>query len=214
MSKSQSLKAEPRQRSGSGVLKQMRREGYVPSVIYGGGHESAKVKVNEKSFTDLLAHSASENILVDLQIEGEGNQLAFLQDVQHDPLTGRVLHIDFLAVNQDSEITAQLPVELDGDAPGVKAGGLLEQMLHSVEVSCAPKDLPEVIHANVGSLEIGDALHIGEIEWPEGVKPGLGEDVVVALVAKTRVAASDEAAEGGEGEAAPAEEAPADAKED
>ena len=192
MSKPQSLKAESRQRAGSGVLKQMRREGYVPSVIYGGGRENAKVKVVEKSFTDLLAQSASENILVDLNIDEKENQLAFLQDVQHDALTGRVLHIDFLAVNNDTEITANIPVELEGDSPGVKTGGLLEQLLYTVEIHCLPKDLPEIIRADVSSLDVGDALHVGEVSWPEGVRPSLAADVVLALVAKARVAAAED----------------------
>ena len=206
MSTTHTLKAEARKRTGSGVLNQMRREGYVPSVVYGGGVESQNVKVNEKAFRDLLAQSASENILVNLEIEGGGTQSAFLKDVQHHPLTGRVLHIDFLAINQDTEITASIPVELTGEAVGVKAGGLLEQLLYSVEIVCLPKDLPEVIEAGVDNLEVGDNLHIGEVSWPEGVTPTLGEDVVVALVAKTRVAASEEAGaaaeEGAEGEQA------------
>ena len=126
--------------------------------------------------------------------------------MQHNALTGRVLHIDFLAVNNDTEITANIPVELTGDAVGVAAGGLMEQLLHTVEITCLPKDLPETIHAEVSTLEIGDALHIGEVKWPEGVAPALGEDVVVALVAKARVAEEAEE-EGGaaEGDAAPAE---------
>lgn len=204
MSKSQSLKAESRKRTGSGVLKEMRREGYVPSVIYGGGRENANVKVKEKSFKDLMAQSASENILVNLNIDDTSNQLAFLQDVQHNALTGRVLHIDFLAVNSDTEITANIPVELEGEAPGSQAGGLLEQLLHSVEIHCLPKDLPEIIYAGVETLEIGDALHIGEVKWPEGVRPSLGADVVLALVAKARVAEDEEAEEAAAAEAASA----------
>jgi large subunit ribosomal protein L25 len=204
MSKTSSLKAEPRQRTGSGVLRLMRREGYVPSVVYGGGFENQNVKVNARDFRDLLAHSASENILVDLQLDGGGNQLAFLKDVQHDPLTGDVLHIDFLAVSDSTEITAQIPIEFVGEPEGVRMGGLLEQLLYTVEIKCLPKDLPATIEADVSELLIGDALHIGEVQWPAGVAPTTGEDVVLALVAKTRAGMSEEeaeaeAAEGGEG---------------
>ena len=193
MAKPQTLKAEERARTGSGVLKQMRREGYIPSVIYGGGIENQNVKVHGKTFTDMLNHSASDSFLVNLEVEGGSTQLAFLQDVQHDQLSGTILHVDFLAVDDKTEITANLPLELEGEPVGVKAGGLLEQMLHSLEIQCLPKDLPEVITADVTSLEVSDALHIGEITFPEGVKPALNEDVVVALVAKTRVAKSGEA---------------------
>jgi large subunit ribosomal protein L25 len=195
MSTTHTLKAEPRKRTGSGVLKQMRREGYVPSVVYGGGTECRNLKVNEKAFKDLIAHSASENILVTLELEGGGSQSAFLKQVQHHPISGRVLHIDFLAVNKDTEITASIPLELTGEAVGVKAGGVLEQMLHAVEIVSLPKDLPELLHAAVDHLGIGDALHVGEVAWPAGVKPTYADDVVVALVGKARVA-EEEVVEG------------------
>ncbi|MDE0826279.1 MAG: 50S ribosomal protein L25 [Akkermansiaceae bacterium] len=200
MSTIHTLNAEPRKRTGSGVLNQMRREGYVPSVVYGGGAENQNVKVNEKAFKDLLRASASENILLNLELEGGGSQSAFLKDVQHHPLSGRVLHIDFLAIDQKTEITASLPVELHGEPAGAKEGGLLEQLMHSVEIVSLPKDLPDTIVIDVENLEIGDVLHIGEVAWPEGVKPTLGEDVVVALVAKARVVEED--VEGEEGAAA------------
>ncbi|NNC89159.1 MAG: 50S ribosomal protein L25 [Akkermansiaceae bacterium] len=196
MSKTQSLKAEPRQRTGTGVLKRMRRDGYVPSVVYGGGVDNRNVKVIAKEFQDILAQSASANILIDLQIEDGGNQLAFLQDVQHDPLTGNVLHIDFLAIDQNTEITANIPIELIGEPEGVKMGGLLEELLHSLEIKCLPKDLPETIKADITEFEIGDALHVGEIEWPAGVEPTLESDVVVAQVTKARVVEEEEEVEG------------------
>jgi large subunit ribosomal protein L25 len=203
MAKPQTLKAEERARTGSGVLKQMRREGYIPSVVYGGGADNKNVKVHAKTLRDMLHNAASDSILVNLDLEGAGAQLAFLQDVQHNALTGEILHVDFLAVNDNTTINANIPLELTGDAVGVKAGGLLEQMLYGLEISCLPKDLPESIEADVTELEVGDALNIGAIAFPEGVTPTLNEDVVVALVAKTRVAKSDEAGEEGEeGEAA------------
>lgn len=201
MAKPQTLKAEGRARTGSGVLKQMRREGFVPSVIYGGGTENQNIKVHAKTFRDMLSHAASDSILVNLDIEGVGTQLAFLQDVQHNALTNEILHVDFLAVDQNTEIHANLPLELVGEAVGVAEGGLLEQMLHSLEISCLPKDLPEDISADVSSLAIGDALHIGEMTFPAGVKAVLNDDVVVAIVAKTRVAESEDA----QGEDAPTE---------
>lgn len=199
MAKPKTLKAEERARTGSGVLKQMRREGFVPSVIYGGGSENKNVKVHAKTFRDMLNHAVSDSILVNLDVEGSGTQLAFLQDVQHNAITGEILHVDFLAVNADSSINANLPLELTGEAVGVAAGGLLEQMLHSLEVSCLPKDLPESILADVSALDIGDVLNIGGLALPEGVIPALNADVVVAIVAKARVAeVEEEDGEGGE----------------
>ncbi len=199
MAKTHSLKAEDRKRTGSGVLKRMRREGFIPSVVYGGGSENRNVKVSAKGIREMLADSASTNVLVDLELDGGSSQLAFLKDLQHDPLSGQVLHVDFIAVDDKSEITAQIPVSLVGEAVGVKLGGQLEQMIYSLEIKCLPKDLPETIEGDASELNVGEVLSVGGMNWPEGVSPTLGQDVVVALVAKTRVALSEAAAGGEEG---------------
>jgi len=198
MAKPKTLKAAERARTGSGVLKRMRREGSVPSVVYGGGTDNLNVKIDAKTLRDMLNHAASDSILVNLDIEGGKTQLAFLQDVQHDRLSGEILHVDFLAVDAKTEITANLPLELVGESAGVKAGGVLEHMLHSLEVRCLPNDLPESLEADVSALEIGDQLLTGDMTLPDGVTATLGDDVVVALVSKARVVEEeeDEAAEG------------------
>jgi large subunit ribosomal protein L25 len=191
MAKPQTLKATERARTGSGVLKQMRREGFVPSVIYGGGTENKNVKVDAKELKDMLNHAASDSILVNLDIEGSSPQLAFLQDVQHNAISGEIVHVDFLAVDEKTQIHATLPLELVGEAIGASRGGFLDQMLHSLEVTCAPKDLPENIQAPVEHLDVGDVLHVGDVTFPEGVTPVLAADVVLALVVKTRTAKSE-----------------------
>ena len=193
MAKTHSLRAEDRKRTGSGVLKRMRREGFIPSVVYGGGSENRNVKVSAKGIREMLADTASTNVLVDLELDGGSNQLAFLKDLQHDPLSGKVLHADFIAVDDKTEITAQIPVSLVGEAVGVKLGGQLEQMIYSLEIKCLPKDLPETIEGDASALNVGDVLSVGGMSWPEGVSPTLGHEVVVALVAKTRVALSEAA---------------------
>ena len=198
MAKTQTLKATERARTGSGVLKQMRREGFVPSVIYGGGTENKNVKVDAKELRDMLNHAVSDSILVNLDIEGASTQLAFLQDVQHNAITGAIVHVDFLAVDEKTQINANLPLELTGEAVGSTRGGFLDQMLHSLEVTCSPTDLPENIQACVEHLDVGDVLHVGDVTFPEGVTPVLAADVVLALVVKTRTAKS-EGTEDGEG---------------
>jgi len=194
MAKKTSLKAAPRARTGSGRLNQMRREGWVPSVVYGRGTESHNLKVDAKIFADLLSHSSSENILVNLDVEGEGTRLAFLQAVQHDPLSGEVLHADFLAIDENTAITAHIPAHLNGESAGVKAGGLLEQYVHAIEITCLPNDLPETIEVDVSKLQLGDSLHIGDITYPQGVRPTHAADVVVAHLGQPAGAISEEAA--------------------
>ncbi len=187
----------------------MRREGWLPSVIYGKGTENINLKVDAKTFKDLLAHSSSENIIVNLEIEGQGTRLAFLQSVQHDPLSGITLHADFRAINEQTEITAQIPTHLNGESAGVKAGGLVEQYVHAIEITCLPNDLPETLEVDISKLEIGDSLHIGDITYPAGVTPSQAAEVVVAHIGKPAAAVSEDAST--ETPAAPAKDAPADA---
>lgn len=207
MSTHTSLKAAPRARSGSGALKQFRREGWLPSVIYGRDTENMNLKVDYRTFKDLIAHSSSENIVVNLDIEGEGVRLAFLQDIQHDPLTGDALHADFLAINDKTEITAHIPATIIGEAPGVNAGGIIEQYVHAIEITCLPDSLPETIDVNVSNLELGDSLHLGDITYPSGVTPTHSAEVVVVHIGISGAGASEGADEAGEGGEASAETA-------
>ncbi|GHC64996.1 50S ribosomal protein L25 [Roseibacillus persicicus] len=207
MAKTATLKAEERKRTGSGLLKQMRKEGWVPSVVYGGGQDNLNVKINAKAFRELLAASASDSFLVNLELDNGNKQLAFVQDIQHDSLSSTIVHADFLAVSATTEITAHLPIILTGEPIGVKNGGILEQQLHGIDVTCLPKDLPETLHAEVGEMAIGDILQVKDIEFPEGVSAAVAEDLLIALVAKTRIAKSagadgEESEEGAEEAAA------------
>lgn len=194
MAKKTSLKAAPRARTGSGRLNQMRREGWVPSVIYGRGTENINLKVDAKTFADVLAHSSSENILVNLEIEGHGTRLAFLQAIQHDSLSGITLHADFREIDENTPIVAHIPTHLNGECVGVKAGGLVEQYVHAIEISCLPNDLPETIEVDISSLEIGASLHIGDITLPAGVRATHAAEVVVAHIGKPAAAISEAAA--------------------
>jgi len=193
MAKKTSLKAAPRARTGSGRLNQMRREGWIPSVIYGRGTENINLKVDFKTFADLLSHSSSENIIVNLEIEGQGTRLAFLQSVQHDPLSGKALHADFRSIDENTAITAHIPTHLNGESAGVKAGGLIEQYVHAIEITCLPNDLPETLEVDISHLEVGDSLHIGDITYPTGVRATHAADVVVAHIGKPSAAISEAA---------------------
>lgn len=185
----ETIKATERARTGSGVLNAMRREGFVPSVVY-GATENKNIKVNAKEFTDLLQASPSSQILLNLEVEGSAAQQVFLQDLQFDALTGAILHADFLAVTENTVLTAKLPVVLLGEPKGVKAGGALEQLVHTLKVKALPKDLPEVIEADVTGLDLSESLTIGDVAFAEGVTPTLHDKVLIALLAMTRAAKS------------------------
>jgi large subunit ribosomal protein L25 len=220
MSQRSTLQVAPRKRSGTGALKRLRKEGLVPAIIYGRKLENQNLKVNAVALRDLLAHSTSENVLVNLNIEGGNRQLALIQDVQHDAITGGIIHVDFHAVKEDEIIHAQLPIELTGEAAGVKLGGLLEHQIHSLDVHCLPKDLPDKVSIDISNLNIGDAIHLRDIQMPSGVTVRLPGDVVIALVAEPKIvveevapaAAEAVAAEAKPGEAKPGEAKPGEAK--
>lgn len=198
MAQKTNLKAAPRARTGSGLLKQMRREGWLPSVIYGRGTENMNLKVDAKTFAEVIAHSSSENIVVNLEIEGEGTRLAFLQAIQHNPLTGAALHADFLAIDGKTEITAHIPAHLVGEAPGIKAGGVVEQYIHALEITCLPDQLPETIDIDISTLQLGDSLHIGDVKYPAGVRPTQPAEVVIIHIGRAGSGATEaEASSGG-----------------
>src|SRR5690606_7872170 len=117
--------------------------------------------IDRKSIEGILAHAVGENLLVDLEIKEEKggtlNRLAIIQEVQHHPLCGDILHVDFHAVSVDELLHTEVPVEPVGEAAGVKThGGILEQMLRSLEIECLPKDLPEIFRVDVSNLNVGD----------------------------------------------------------
>ena len=211
MATKQSLKAATRARTGSGRLNQMRREGWLPSVMYGRGTENQNLKVDAKTFSEMLAKSSSENILVNLDIEGTGTRLAFLQAVHHDALSGKPLHADFLAIDENTPITAHIPAHLTGEAIGVKAGGLLEQYIHALEITCLPNDLPETLEFDVTHLEEGDSLHIADVIFPPGVRTTHASNVVIAHVGKQGGADEAEVAAAGAAATPAAAAAPAKA---
>src|SRR5271154_3954981 len=171
--KSVALKAYPRAQVQRAEVTKLRRAGRVPATIYGRLAKPQNLEVNSKEFADLLHHSASENLLVDLSVENDARskRLALVQEIQHHPLDGKVLHVDFHEVAENEKVTVQVPVETSGEAAGVKVGGgTLEHVLFKLKVRCLPKDLPEQIVIDVTALEIGKYVHRGENHAPEGVE--------------------------------------------
>ncbi|WP_050024115.1 50S ribosomal protein L25 [Verrucomicrobium sp. BvORR034] len=217
MAKILDLQAKVRTAEGTSAVKRLRKAGSIPAVIYGKKHSNAKVEVNSKTFTAIIEHSASDNILVNLKIDGEANDaLALVQEVQHDYLRGGILHVDFHAVAADEDIHASVPVVLSGIEAAEKKGGKLEFVLHSLEVHCLPKDLPESIALDVSYLNVGEATHVSELTLPEGVSTKLEGDVVVAilkepLVAEEAPAPAADAKAPAKGKGAPAAKAAAPA---
>ncbi len=191
MAKQQKVSAQTRTQVGRSAVNQLKREGFVPAVVYGGKDKPLPLKVNAREIQTLLNHATSEHVLVDLHIaDGSqtSNRLALIQEVQHDPIKRHILHVDFHAVREDEVIHAQIPVEPHGEPEGVKNfGGILEIALHSVEVECLPKDLPEIIHIDVSKLNVGEAVHVKDLVLPEGVTVRHDADLTIVRVAAPKV---------------------------
>jgi large subunit ribosomal protein L25 len=146
---------------------------------------------------NLIHHAVSENLLVDLAVKDDTRpkRLALVQEVQHHPLSGSILHVDFHEVAENEKVTIQVPVETTGEAVGVKtSGGVLEHVLFKIKARALPKDLPELITVDVSNLNIGQAIHLGEIQPPPGVELIGNKNAPVIAVAAPRTE-EEEAAE-------------------
>ena len=207
MAKQETLQAEKRDVKGTTASKRLRRTGVVPAVIYGSNQREYTIQLDSKSFFDLARKQASHNFIVNIEIAGanEKTKLAIVQDIQRDPLNGSLIHVDFRAVSESDTIHAAVPIELRGEPVGVKTGGLLEQLVHEIEVSCSPSNLPDAIVNDVESLKIGQSLKVSQLNLPEGVTVKLDGEVLVALITQTRASIS----EGTGGAEEVVEEAPA-----
>ena len=197
MAKQVKLSATRRTGTGRSAVRKIKAQGAVPAVIYGGKREPEPLQVSKRDISLMLSHASGENILVELEIDGDKTgRLALVQEVQHSPVGGDILHVDFHAVSMDQMIEADVPLEPTGTPEGVKTfGGLLEQSLRSLEIECLPKDLPDLITVDVSHLNIGDAIHVKEIQLPEGVKTRISPDLTVFSVVAPTVEEEPVAAE-------------------
>src|SRR3984957_9288367 len=184
MAKQVKLKAEPRNATGRSAARKLKAQGIVTAVIYGGKKKSQGVQALEGGIHAMLSHASGENILVELEIGGEkSNRTALLQEVQHSPVRGDVVHVDFHAISMDEKIEASVPLEAFGVATGVKNfGGLLEQNLRTLTVECLPRDLPDKITVDVSALNIGDTIHVRGIKVPPGVTAKVQADLTAFSV--------------------------------
>jgi len=206
--KSVALNAFPRTLGRRPGAKRLRAAGRIPAIIYGRQAQPQKLEVIAKEMETLIHHSVSENLLVDLEVKDDARpkRLVLVQEVQHHALSGQVLHVDFHEVAEDEKVTIMVPVETIGEAEGVKTGGgVLEHVLFKIRVRGLPKDLPEIIKVDVTHLNIGQAVHLGEIKAPEGIEIIGDKHIPVISVAALRTE-EEEAAEAAEAAAATAGE--------
>jgi len=179
------LSAQARKTLGKGAARSLRRQSLIPAVLYGRGLESTLLSVSRGDVEKATSTASAENILIDLTItdgESRRNQRAMIRETQVDPVKRTILHVDFLGISMDRQITVEVPVNLVGDPVGVAAGGMLQQVLRSVGISCLPDRIPDTLALDVSSLTMGHSLHVSDLQVPEGVELLSDPQLTIATV--------------------------------
>jgi large subunit ribosomal protein L25 len=210
-SENAALQVETRETNGSRTARRLRREGRVPGVVYGGEGDCVPFQVDSRALRHALTHGGA---ILDLSLDGGKATPVLVKDTQRDPVSGAVIHLDLLRVRMDRPIQATTILELDGgeEAPGVKEGGILEQITRELNIEALPADIPDAIHHDVSEMEMNDTLTLAAVTAPAGVT--LLDDVeetVIATLSPPRVEEEPEEIEeetelvGEEGEEVPPE---------
>ena len=203
------LSANLREEIGSRRIKKIRKEGFIPGVVYGGS-KAFPVKITRSSLIKFLHEYKGENVIINLEIAEEKNKAkgntVMIKEMQYDPVSEEIIHLDFNKISLTKTISVKVSVEPKGEAVGVKAdGGSLNHVLWELELECLPKDMPKSIPVDVTALKIGDAIHIKDIKFPQGVIVKHEPDAIVLSVAAPvkEEEVAEEAALGEEGAAEP-----------
>ena len=162
--------AQPRAALGTSANRRLRRSGRIPANLYGGGKDPTPLSLEENRIRKQIENEAFAAHILTVKVEDEESQ-AVLKSVHRDPVTNRVIHMDFQRISARSEIHMHVPLHFvnEEDCPGKRAGGIVTHLLVEVEVGCLPKDLPEYIEVDMASLDVGDSVHLSELALPEGV---------------------------------------------
>ena len=206
------LKVRLREKIGKSHARKSRREGFVPAVLYGEGEEARSVEVDSKEFYPVIHTTAGENVILDLKVEGGdgGECKAIIKEIQYHPVRRDILHVDFQHISMTKELVIRVPVEVKGEAVGVKTrGGILEVIHRDIEVECLPGNIPDAISVDVSELDVGDSLQVKNLHVENARIVTDPEATVVTIVAPTVIEEAKPAAEAvaeGEEEEKPAEE--------
>ena len=199
------LQAEVRPERGKGPARRLRASGKVPGTLYGRGIDAVAVTVDARELDHTLSTDAGANVLIDLKV-GSDNHLTLARSLDRHPLRGTILHVDFLKIARDVAITVDVPVHFEGEAKGVKEGGVLEHHLWQLHIECLPGNVPERINIDVNEMDIGSIIRVSDVRVPEGVTILTGEEEIIVTCVVPQVlqveeeVPAEEAAEVAEGE--------------
>ena len=190
------LIAKKRDLEGSSNARRLRGAGSLPGVVYGTDKDPVSIVVDMHDFEQVLHHHSSESLLIEIDMEGEGTISVLVKDVQHHPVTSELVHVDLMRVEAGKAVHVDVELTLVGESAGAKAGGVLDQIMHSIGVECLPKDLVENFEIDVSALELGKSLHVSDLALGDQYKVLVDGEAIVATISgpKSDDDAEDEAA--------------------
>jgi large subunit ribosomal protein L25 len=202
------LAAEVREPQKKGAARRLRRAGRIPAVMYGHGEPSTPVSLEQSEF-DALLRTREGTVIIEVDVAERGQQQTIIREIQRDPVTGRILHVDLQHISLTETINVEVPMHVTGTPYGVKTeGGILEHHLRAVEIECLPGSIPPYIEVDVTELKIGDSIHVEELAIDREAITVLADPrtTVVAVIpprlVKTAAEEAEEAAAAAEAEAA------------
>jgi large subunit ribosomal protein L25 len=186
------LQVQAREVKGRAQLRKIRSQGYIPGVIYGKGLSApSNISIEAKELMALLR--THPHAVIEVEVPGEGKHPVMMSDLQRDPLSRQVTHIDFHRIDMNQKITTPVRLDFIGVSLGEKEGGMLQQVLYEIEIECYPRDIPDTIPVDVGELTMGDHLSVSDLKLAAGLKatqdPGT---VIVAVLAPQKERTEDE----------------------
>jgi large subunit ribosomal protein L25 len=190
------IQVERRERTGKGGSRESRRKGMIPGVVYGGGKDSVPIQLDRKTFVEMMKKSGSENPIFLLKLSDSGHERhAILRDLQRDPVSRMVIHLDFQRIEMTQKVHVTVTVELVGTAVGVKTeGGLVEFTTRELKIECLPGDIPKHIEVDISGLHVGQHIEAGAVTLPQGVT--LFDDPEKVIVTLGHVRTEETTAEG------------------
>ena len=201
------LKVHARTDTGKGVARKLRASGKLPAVIYGHSEEPLPIELEQHNISATMRQAEGEKLLINLNVDGkDSGRKALIKDIQRDPVSGKILHIDFQHISMDEKIKIEVPLKIEGVADGVKnQGGIMSWNIRKVMVQCLPADIPDKITLDVTEMKIHDSIHVKELAVGNFEILDDPEETIVSIIPPTIIkeTAAAEGEEGVEGEEAP-----------
>jgi len=158
------LQVETRTETGTSAARRIRAAGMIPGNVYGHGEEPVAIQADELQFRALISKISVENTLIDLKVDDATPKAVLVREIQRHPYRPRILHVDFFEITAGEKIKVGVPVRLEGNPIGVRNGGILQVIRYELEVECLPRDIPSAFEVDISEMEIGDSLHLDDVE--------------------------------------------------